>query len=86
MQYCLCEGFNELNKDFLMDIDGGTFWGMVSGVASVVAGAAEVAGGVVLICVPDPTTATKFGGAGAIATGVATISGGAVTIAQNRKK
>lgn len=83
MELCINNMFTELNEYSLYQIDGGTFWGVVSGVAEVIAGVAEVVGGVALLLVPEPTMTTKIAGVSAIIVGGATIGGGIATIASN---
>lgn len=72
-----------LNNNELFMIDGGTFWGVVGGAATVVGGVASVVGGAALLAVPEPTMVTKAAGYGAIVLGVSSIAGGAATIANN---
>ncbi len=80
MELCINSSFIELNDYALVDIDGGSIWGVISGVATVVAGVAVVIGGAALLGVPEPTGVTKFAGVTTIIAGVGTILGGAVTI------
>ena len=52
----------------------------------MVAGTAEVVGGVALLLVPEPTGTTKFGGGAAIVTGASTVIGGIVQIVTNENQ
>lgn len=83
MEFCYSNNFVELDEFILCEIDGGTFWGKVGAVASVVGGVAAIAGGVGLLLVPEPTTLTKYGGVAAITGGVAAIGGGIASFAMN---
>jgi|LSQX01.1.fsa_nt_gb hypothetical protein len=83
MELCCEYNFTELGENSLCLIEGGTFWGVVSGVAEVIAGAAAVVGGAALFVVPEPTTLTKIAGVGSIAVGVAGIGSGIATISNN---
>ncbi|WP_094551264.1 hypothetical protein [Petroclostridium xylanilyticum] len=83
MELCIGNNFIELNEYSLGQIEGGTFWGVVGGVATVIGGVASVVGGAALIAAPEPTTATKFAGAGMIVGGIAAVGGGLATIASN---
>ena len=69
MDCVLNRNFYEMNVAELEMIEGGSFWGVVGGVALLVA--------------PDPTTVTKFAGGSAIALGVGSVIGGVVQIASN---
>ncbi|WP_310601579.1 hypothetical protein [Anaerosporobacter sp.] len=80
MELSVNNQFMNLSLDELILIDGGTFWGVVSGVAGVVCGVAEVIGGVI-VC----ATASKIGGGVAIVKGVATVGGGISVIVSNVK-
>ena len=63
--------FSSLAYDELMDINaGGLFSKICSTVACVFIGVGGVVGGVCLMAVPEPTTATKVGGWAAITVGV----------------
>ncbi len=83
MDCVLNRNFYEMNVVELEMIEGGSFWGVVGGGLTVIAGAAEVVGGVALCLVPEPTMATKVGGGAAIVTGASTVIGGIVQIASN---
>jgi len=83
MDCALNSNFFEMNAVELELLDGGTFWGVVGGALTVVAGAAEVVGGVALLTVPEPTGVTKFAGGAAIVTGASTVIGGIVQIGSN---
>ncbi|MDQ2085161.1 hypothetical protein RBH29_01760 [Herbivorax sp. ANBcel31] len=83
MELSISNNFIELKEDTLTQINAGSVWGVVGGVATVVAGAATVVGGVAMLCIPEPTTATKFAGAGMIATGAAFVGGGVAQIGMN---
>lgn len=83
MELCIDKNFTLLTDISLTEIDGGTFWGVVGGVATVIAGGATVVAGVVLLAIPEPTTLTKYAGYGAIVTGCAAVTGGLATIANN---
>ena len=76
-------GMQELNPEMLFDIDGGTFWGVVNGVFTCIAGGAGVVGGIALLAAPEPTGVTKVAGVAAIVVGGATFIGGIATIANN---
>ena len=82
MEICI-NSFIELDDSSLSQVDGGTFWGWVSGAATVVVGVAAVVGGIALLGVPEPTTLTKCAGVGGIAVGLATIGAGLATCANN---
>ncbi len=85
MELCFEQGFSNIDNLDLLEIDGGTFWGVVGGVATVIGGAAAVVGGAALLLIPEPTTGTKFAGGAAVIGGLAAMAGGAASIAQNIK-
>lgn len=76
MELYINNDFELLNSLSLSEINGGTFWGVVGGVATVIGGVATVVGGVVMLGLPDPTLVTKYGGYAAIVTGGAAVIGG----------
>lgn len=83
MSIAISNNFVELNYNDSINIEGGTFWGKVSGGATVVAGAATVVGGGALLATPEPTLTTKFAGYGAVTTGTTMIGTGLAAIANN---
>lgn len=84
MELSISHGFVELNELTLSEINAGGVWGVIGGIAVVVAGAGGVLGGVGLLLVPEPTGTTKAGGVISITGGVATICGGLAQIAASR--
>ncbi len=72
--------FENLSLDELTQCEGGTFWGKVSGAATIVGGLVTTAAGVAGIISPDP--ATTVGGWKAVGFGVSTIGTG-IAIWQN---
>lgn len=76
MEIGINNSFCRLTDYELYAIDGGTFWGVVGGVATIV-------GGIALCGVPEPTTLTKFAGGACIGGGIAAIGAGIATIANN---
>jgi hypothetical protein len=83
MELCINDNFYLLDENQLINIEGGSFWGFVSGVASCIAGAAIVIGSAALLLAPEPTSTTKFAGGAGIFIGVATFLGGCATIGNN---
>lgn len=75
--------FEELDLNNILEIEGGTFWGVVNGAFGVVAGAAGCVGGALLLATPEPTGLTKVGGYAAVAAGASGVIGGIATIANN---
>lgn len=80
MEMCVNSNFMELDDCLLLDIDGGTVWGVLGGIATVVAGVATIVGGAALCCVPEPTTATKFGGVSCIIAGAGLVLAGSAQV------
>jgi hypothetical protein len=83
MELSISNNFIELNEDTLTQINAGSVWGVVSGVATVVGGVATVVGGVAMLCIPEPTMVTKCVGVSGIVSGVALIGAGAANIGMN---
>lgn len=83
MDLYIDNSFIQLNDFCLMGVDGGTFWGVVGGVGTVICGAGAVVGGAGLLAVPDPTTLTKWGGYAAVTSGIGTMAGGCASIGMN---
>lgn len=83
MKIGINNSFCRLTDYELYAIDGGTFWGVVGGVATIVGGISSIVGGIALCGVPEPTTLTKFAGGACIGGGIAAIGAGIATIANN---
>jgi hypothetical protein len=83
MELCQSDILFELNSNDLSEIDGGTFWGAVSGGLTVVSGVAGVVAGAGLCATPEPTGLSKFAGVSTIVVSVGLICSGASTIASN---
>ncbi|MCR4943909.1 MAG: hypothetical protein K5986_05550 [Clostridium sp.] len=76
MELYINNSFLEINELSLEEINAGTFWGAVGGVAATV-------GGVALLGTPESTGLTKVAGYSAVSAGITTTIGGIATIANN---
>lgn len=85
MDICLDDKFVYLSNDYLTDVNGGSLWGIVSGVFETAAGVFGIVGGIALLGIPEPTTVTKFAGVAAIVAGGAVVLSGLATIGSNIK-
>lgn len=83
MDFVLDNSFQIMDFDECYLIEGGTFWGVVAGVSTVVGGALIAVGGVILILTPEPTGITKAVGTGALCAGFGTMGAGVATIVDN---
>lgn len=83
MELYINNSFLEINELSLEEINAGTFWGAVGGVATTISGVAATVGGVALLGTPEPTGLTKVAGYSAVSAGITTTIGGIATIANN---
>lgn len=76
-------GFQEINETELIFVDGGTIWGVISGVGECISGVGGGMSGVALILNPTAPGFSQFAGAVEIGSGIYAFREGVHTIAKN---